>query len=403
MEKWKLASLSLSMLLASLGVSIPNVALPSMAKDFGVTFSEIQYVILSYLIAMTAMIVVVGRFGDRWGRRKILLIGISLFAFGALLCAMAPNIGLLISARVIQGFGAATIMALSVALASDIIAKEKVGRAMGLMGTMSAIGTASGPTVGGLVLAAFDWRSLFFLMSVLGFLIFVFSYLGLPKLKTKDKTLSAALNIIRMDLLRNVELSSHLLMNFIVATVMMSTLVVGPFYLSLGLQLNTNLVGFAMSVGPLMSIITGVPAGYLADYVGPAKATKVGLILMALGTAALCFLPDVFGITGFIISVAILSPGYQFFQAANNTSFMMSVPSGERGIFSGLLSLSRNLGLITGTSAMGAIFASYSGSVASGKTATFAVASALVLLALSINVFLTLNPNRKEKNETQLT
>ena len=186
-SRFVVLSLAVSMLLASVGISIPNVALPTLAKEFDATFPQVQWIVLSYLLAITMMIVNAGKMGDVFGRRKVFLSGIFLFSFGALLCGLVPNLWALIGSRVIQGLGAATIMTLSVAFISESVAKEKIGGAMGLMGTMSAIGTASGPTIGGIVIATFGWRSVFFLMVFLGALAFYLSFRFLPQSRLKAK------------------------------------------------------------------------------------------------------------------------------------------------------------------------------------------------------------------------
>src|SRR5205823_10892734 len=142
----------------------------------------------------------------------------------------------------------------------------------------------------------------------------------------------------------------------LVSTVMMATLVVGPFYLSRGLRLNEALVGIVMSIGPIVSALSGVPAGRIVDRLGAPLMVVVGLIEITAGSAALSVLPTMFGVAGYVAAIAVLTPGYQLFQAANNTAVMTDVRPDQRGVMSGMLSLSRNLGLITGASVMGAVF-----------------------------------------------
>jgi len=96
---WPLASLSLAMLMASLGTSIANVGLPSMAEAFAATVPQVQWVVLAYLLASTALVVAIGRLGDVVGRRRLLLGGIALFTAAGVLCGVAPTLPLLIAAR----------------------------------------------------------------------------------------------------------------------------------------------------------------------------------------------------------------------------------------------------------------------------------------------------------------
>jgi MFS family permease len=157
--RWALAGLSLSILLASLGTSIANVGLPTLAQAFNASFQEVQWVVLAYLLAITTVIVSAGRLGDLIGRRRLLLAGISLFTVASVLCSFAPTLWFLIAARTAQGLGAAIMMALTMAFVGETVPKEKTGSAMGLLGTMSAIGTALGPSLGGILIASLGWRS----------------------------------------------------------------------------------------------------------------------------------------------------------------------------------------------------------------------------------------------------
>lgn len=132
---------------------------------------------------------------------------------------------------------------------------------------------------------------------------------------------------------------------------------VGPFYLNLALGLGTTKIGLVMAVGPMIFIFSGIPSGRLVDIWGAQRVIFAGLDAMATGTAALAFLSAVWGLSGYLIAIAILTPGYQLFQAANNTAVMASVPADQREAFSGILALSRNLGLVMGAVGLGAIFA----------------------------------------------
>jgi MFS family permease len=202
--------------------------------------------------------------------------------------------------------------------------------------------------------------------------------------------------LIRLAMFRDMSLSTSLAMSMVVSTVMMATLVVGPFYLSLGLGLNLALVGAVMSLGPIIAAFSGVPSGRLVDRLGSSLTVIVGLTTMAFGCIGLATLPAVFGVAGYGAALAVLTAGYALFQAANNTSVMLDVSSSQRGVVSGLLSLSRNLGLITGASAMGAVFAFVVGTgdiatapadaIVRGLQQTFVIATVLIILTLAIAI-----------------
>ena len=137
-----------------------------------------------------------------------------------------------------------------------------------------------------------------------------------------------------------------------------------------------------------------MPAGRIADRFGAQRMTIAGLIGMAAGSFILSMLPATLGIPGYIAPIVVITAGYALFQTANNTAVMTDIRPDQRGVISGMLNLSRNLGLITGASVMGAVFALASATtdittarpeaVATGMRITFAVAAALIVVALAI-------------------
>jgi MFS family permease len=177
---------------------------------------------------------------------------------------------------------------------------------------------------------------------------------------------------------------------------MMATLVVGPFYLSRALGLDAALVGLALSAGPLVAALTGVPAGRMVDRFGARRMTVVGLVGIAGGASVLSVTPMRSGVAGCLAPIVVMTAGYALFQAANNTVLMADIRPNQRGVISGMLNLSRNLGLITGASVMGAVFALASGTsdittappavVATGMRITFAVAAVLIVAGTAVAV-----------------
>jgi EmrB/QacA subfamily drug resistance transporter len=443
--RWILASLSLGMLMPSLDTSIANAGLPTLAQALHASFQQVQWIVLAYLLAVTTLIVSVARLGDLTGRRRLLLIGIALFTLASLLCGLAPTLGLLIAARAAQGLGAAVMMALSVAFVGEAVPKERTGSAMGLLGTMSSIGTTLGPSLGGVLMAGMGWRAIFLVNVPLGLLNFLLAYRYLPAGSQPVQRarfdhagtwllalaltayalamtigqghfgahnvallLAAGLGVagfvlvearvasplIRLAIFRDPRLSASFATSALVSTVMMATLVVGPFYLSRALGLPAALVGFVLSAGPLVSALTGVPAGRVVDRLGTSRVIVAGLAGIAFGCSALSLLPVRFGVMGYVACIVVTTASYASFQTANNTAIMRGARAEERGVISGMLSLSRNLGLVTGASLMGAIFVwasgardaamTHAGAVAAGMRMTFGVAAGLMVVALVI-------------------
>jgi len=382
-------TLASAMLLASLGTSIANIALPTLAEAFAAPFAEVQMVVVAYLAALTISVLVAGRLGDGFGLKRMLLFGLGLFAAASLLCGLAPDLWTLIGARALQGVGAAFLMTLAMALMRQSASPARVGRAMGLLGTVSALGTALGPSLGGLLIPLAGWRGIFFVQLPLAVLALLLAFATLPDEPAREKAPAARL-LSGLD--RN--LAPNLLVNVLVAAVMMATLVVGPFYLGIGLGLTATKVGFVMAVGPAISIVSGVPSGRLVDAWGSARMLAIGLALLAAGAFLLAFLPNAIGVAGYGLAMVVLTPGYQLFQAANNTAALADVAKERRGTVSGWLSLSRNIGLIAGASAMGAVFAfgvgteefgrASASAIASGMRLTFLLAGGMMLVAMGV-------------------
>lgn len=445
---WALFSLSLSMLLSSLGTSIANVGLPTFARVFSASFQEVQWIVIVYLLAITTSIVSVGRLGDMFGRRRLLLAGISMFTLASLACALAPSLWVLLAGRALQGLGSAVMMALTMAFVADAVPKERTGSAMGILGTMSAVGTALGPSLGGVLLSSFGWQAMFLINAPLGLLAVLLAARYLPKDKARSGArqgfdvpgtvllgLSLAayalamtlgrgsfgwLNVglllaagvgglafywvesrvtaplVRFAMFRDPGLGLGFASSLIVSTVMMTTLVVGPFYLSKTLGLEPVWVGAVMAVGPFVAALVGIPAGRLVDAFGSGKVTIAGLLGITAGATTMVLVPSSVGMIGYAVPLATITASYALFQAANNTGVMKNARAELRGVVSGLLNLSRNLGLITGASAMGAVFSLAIANtdlalvtpqaISFGMRVTFGVAALLVVGALVLIV-----------------
>ena len=406
--RWALASLALAMLMSSLSISSANVALPTIARSFAAPFGTVQWVVIAYLLAVTVFSVGAGRLADIVGPRRVLLGGILVFTAASAVCAAAPDLAALVVARGIQGLGGAALLALTVAMVRDAVPSNRTGSAMGLLGTMSAVGTALGPSLGGALIAGAGWRSIFVVMVAMGIVAAALARRSLPADTTPTSrpapgaldargilllalTLAAfclaatagddvgAYNVvliaiaagglvlflrsearapspmIRLAELADPALRAGLGANLLVSSVMTATFLVGPFYLSRSLGLGEAMVGLVMSVGPVVSALTGIPAGRIVDRFRAPRIIVFGLAEMAIGALLLALLPGIAGVAGYIAALAVLTPGYQLFLAANNTAVMTGVADDRRGIVSGTLSLSRNLGFIAGASLMGAV------------------------------------------------
>ncbi|MBK8084286.1 MAG: MFS transporter [Devosia sp.] len=298
-QGWRLAALSLAMLLPSLGISVANIALPGLRAAFDVTSQQAQWVVIAYLVVVTSFLVTAGRLGDLLGRKPLLLAGIAIFSLASAGAVFAPTIWVVVLARAVQGIGAALMMSLTVAAVSDAVPAERSGTAMGLLGTISAIGTAAGPSFGGLLVSLFGWPSIFVLMASAGLLAAVLVSMQLPAVATVHRrpafdlpgtlalmltvaafalatTLSpvtfingllggiavlgvvafvrierrAAAPLLQLDRLKRPAVAAGLLSIGLVSAIVMTTLVVGPLPISPGAGPGYALAGLVMTIEP---------------------------------------------------------------------------------------------------------------------------------------------------------
>lgn len=423
-----LAALAGSILLASLGISVATVALPTLARAFGAGVQQVQWVVLAYLLAVTVSIVLAGRMGDLYGNRRMLIAGLVLFTLASATCALAPSLGWLIAGRAAQGLGAALLMSLPMSIARGRVAKERMGTAMGLLGAMSAIGTALGPSVGGMLIGTWGWRSAFALLTLCGAGMLMLVAKAIPTAKMSAATadgmdwagsfwlsivllcfalsatggkvgidipswmllalaavalvafgrteMRAAYPLVPLGWLRSRVIATSLTMNLIVSAIMMATLVVGPFFLSFGLGLTEATTGMVMAVGPIAAALSGVPAGRITDRVGAQRTLLAGLVLASGGLVCFAVLPAFIGIAGYVVALVLITPGFQLFLAANNTAVMVDAADAHRGMLSGLLGLSRNLGLMTGASLLPLLFVTLLGDHGLATSSTQAIGKA---------------------------
>ncbi|MBN9670197.1 MFS transporter [Roseibium aggregatum] len=445
-----LIALAAASLTASLGISIASVLLPTLTRSFGTTVSQAQWVVLAYLVAVTVTIVSAGRLGDLFGHRRVMVSGLVAFLAASILCALAPSLDLLILGRALQGVSGAILIALPMSIARDMVPAGQLGSVMGLLGTTSAAGTALGPSLGGLVLAWSDWRTAFWLLAgvaalTLGLAVFAIrrdSFHGPKSLMSLDLPGTIVLIValaayslgtsggasgipvspavlmagalfaivifvavetrvttplVPMAVLTDRMTGAGFAMNILIGAVMMATLVVGPFFLTFSLGLKESIVGLVLAVGPVVAAFSGMPAGRLTDRFGARRVMFAGLMQTTLGLIILAFLPRYFGVGGYVAALIILTPAFQMFLAANNTAVMAGASREERGRLSGLLGLSRNLGLMTGASAMSTLFVVFMGTgdpaealiadVSHAFTMTFFIAAALAMTALGVAIW----------------
>jgi EmrB/QacA subfamily drug resistance transporter len=157
--------------MAFLDGTVVNVALPDIGKDFGASTSALQWILNGYLLTLASLILLGGSLGDRYGRRRVFVLGVGLFTAASLLCAVAPNVELLIGARLLQGIGGALLTPGSLAILEASFRPTDRARAIGAWSGLGGVATAFGPLLGGYLIGAISWRAIFVINLPIGIFV----------------------------------------------------------------------------------------------------------------------------------------------------------------------------------------------------------------------------------------
>lgn len=410
-NKWLIIlALSTGTFMATVDGSIVNVCLPVMVKSLGTNFTIIQWVVLSYLLTVTTTMLGFGRLGDILGKKRIYLLGFGVFILASALCGFAANVYLLISARVIQGIGAAMTMALGPAILTESCPPEERGKVMGIIGSVVSIGIITGPALGGLLVELLSYHWIFFVNIPVGLagIFIVFRYIpnippagrqrfdfpGAVLLFVSLLTLLAGLSLgqqtgftkgplvpgllvaslfllllfvrvergkeqpmIQLALFKNSLLTINLVTALIMFIALGGTFILLPFYLENILQVPPIRIGLLMSIIPVMMGIVSPFAGNLSDRLGSRPISLTALFILILGYLILSTLALETSETGFVLRVFLLGIGLGLFVSPNNSAIMGTARKHQLGVVSGLMAISRTLGQTVGVSVIGTLWA----------------------------------------------
>src|SRR5688500_5133278 len=191
--RWVLTTAVLGSAVAFLEATVVNVALPEIGRDLDADLAGLQWTINGYLITLASLILLGGSLGDRYGRRRIFEIGVVWFVGASALCAVAPNIEVLVAARIVQGVGGALLTPGSLAIIEATFHEDDRGRAIGAWSALTGIAGAIGPLVGGYLIDAVSWRAIFLINLPLGAFVVWASRRHIPE--TRDPTITGALDV----------------------------------------------------------------------------------------------------------------------------------------------------------------------------------------------------------------
>lgn len=387
--------------MATFMASIVNVALPDISTALNADLPIVQWVVTAYLLAISSLLPVFGKAGDTFGRRRVYGLGFVIFTIGSLLCSLAPNVWLLIAARIVKAVGAAMIMATGPAIVAVAFPGKERGRALGLIGTVVALGSMVGPAVGGLLVGTFGWKLIFYVNLPIGLIGLLGVYFVLPKdrsnhtesfdlpgavsfatamtafllilshgrewgwttpgvlagmavtvvsfiifVKHEQRTTSP---MIDLSLFRNWPFTAGNMAGLLSFMAMFSNTILLPFYLHTIMALSPTEIGLVMTAFPLLMAVVAPVSGYLSERINSVILTSTGLALMAIGLTYQATIGADGAVWQIALGQSVMGLGNGLFQSPNNNSVLSSVHPSKLGIASGINALVRNVGMVSGT------------------------------------------------------
>lgn len=439
-----LATIAIGTFMANVDGSILNIALPELQRDFGIELARLQWVVSAYLLVITAILPAMGGLSDRFGRRNFYLSGLFFFTLGSVFCALSGDLNQLLAARLIQAFGASMIMGNSMAIIVTSFPSGKRGQALGIISSVVAIGTLTGPAVGGVLIERGGWPLIFWINVPIGVIGVVMGWLLLPNTKGSVKSGSfdargavyffcamsglvlflsnghlwgwlggysmvslacAVLGgiafvreelrvpepLIDLSLFRRPSFALGLAACYLSYVVMAFPALLMPLFLNMVLDIPLSETGWIMSSQAIAMMVMAPIGGGLADRFGYARPAAFGM-LMTL--AALLWMASFDFGTGHLQllgALVLFGGGLGLFMSPNNTSVIEAGPPEKPGVTAGLIATVRNFGRVSGVAFAVLMFGDAATmvltapSLAHHISVALMVAAGLTLLALGLS------------------
>lgn len=404
-----LAAAAVAAFAATAMATAVNVLLPTLVAALGAPFATIQWVVLAYLLASIAMLPVIGRLADLWGKHRVFLAGFVAYGSGSLACALAPDASTLIVFRAVQGVGSAALTAIGLALVTDAFPARQRGRALGVNGAVISAGVVLGPSLGGLLGDLASWRWVFAAGAAIALALAPWAWRVVPRYPRRHgerfdvpggALIVAALAAFSLGLTMGQRLGFD---DPFVRLLVFGSLLLGaafvlverrvrhplvdlglfrerdvwvglgsgaatfvaisgvvflmPFYLEGVLGHPAWRVGLLMAVVPVVLVVAAPIAGQLADRFGPRPVTVAGMGLLVVGYLSVLSLDTATTPLGYVLRFLPVGLGMGTFQTPNNTAIMGAARRGGSGVAGSLLSLTRFLGQVVGTVGLGSLWA----------------------------------------------
>nr|NNM89379.1 MFS transporter [Bacilli bacterium] len=381
--------------------SIVNVALPILQMQYHIAAGILQWVVTGYLLMITAILPMVGSLSDRLDRKKMFILGIFIFTVSSALCALAINFSMLVLFRFLQAIGGALIQANVMSIVSFTFPEGQRGRPLGLIGSVVALGTIVGPALGGVLIAAMGWRSIFwvnvpfgilsivvsalllkpiskgigvkgfdwwgsgwFILATVTLMIFVsnggsFGWTSLYSLLFIIVSLiSWAVFIVReqkfpkplieLSMFRIWSFSIGNIVGFLSFVIMMFPAMLLPLFLHHIMHLSVSSMGLLLMAQSIVMVLFAPIGGLLSDRIGHYLPTVLGMVLITVSMIMMDSLAPTSGIVMIVLIQALLGAGLGLFSSPNNVVVLEAVPVEKTGLTGSLIATIRNLGRVSG-------------------------------------------------------
>jgi EmrB/QacA subfamily drug resistance transporter len=405
---------SLGFFMTLLDLTIVNIAIPNMISKLHASLDDILWVINAYALVLAVLLITAGRLGDLFGQRRVFFAGIAVFTLASAACGLSPSPGWLIAFRAVQGLGAALLMPQTLAILTMVFPPERRGAAFGIWGAVAGVATIAGPTLGGLLVTAFDWRYIFYINVPIGIAVLVMTPLLIPDLRTGRKhsfdvggVVLASLGLlaicyalvegqkynwgtitgfISIPLLAGVGVvimavfvwlqatrqngeplvpfalfrdRNYSLMNVVAGFIAIGMLgIFLPFsiYLQSVLGFSALKAGLTMAPASLVAMFVAPAAGRMTDRIGGKYILMVGLLLFGGGMGSIALIAQPTSAWyDFLLPQIIAGIGIGCTFAPLTTVAMRNVQPMMAGAASGVFNTTRQLGTVIGTAGVGAL------------------------------------------------